>query len=266
MVRDFIDLVHDGLWSGLGLAIDSARDRLWVATSWQPMLLGGEGSAASDSGRAGVASYDLATRSLRRRLELPRSGHEPGDICLSPNGDLFVSDGRAGVVYLARADADSLETFVAKGSLVSPQGCAVDRSGERLFVADYALGIAVVRLADRSLSWLARPPDLALNGIDGMILTGGGDRLIGVQNGVEPNRVIALDLDRSGGAIVAARVLARDTLVIREPTHLTILGDSVFFIANGGFGMYDGSGRLRAGVRQEAPRIARLSLRGAPRP
>src|SRR5262249_30134801 len=92
-VTDYVDLVRDGGWTAFGLAVDATRERLWVATSWQPhntRLVRG------DSGRTGVMLYDLGRGRFVRRYDLPGLGREPGDICVGANGDLFVSDGRRG--------------------------------------------------------------------------------------------------------------------------------------------------------------------------
>ncbi len=78
----------------------------------------------ADLGRAAILQFDVASGTLRGRYELPRDGtaHEPGDIAVAPNGDLFVSDGRAGVIYVIREGSTSLDTLVRAGPLASPQG------------------------------------------------------------------------------------------------------------------------------------------------
>jgi len=257
-VSRFIDVARDGSWSPMGMAIDSARNRLWVTTEWSPV---GLTPSRADSGRSDVLQYDLGTGKLQKRYELPRDGatHEPGDIAVAPNGDLFVSDGRAGLIYVIRNSKSSLDTLVRAGPLVSPQGIASDRNGERLFVADYTLGIVAVDRRTGNVTPVPRPRDVAANGIDGLVLH--GNQLIGVQNGVTPNRLIAFDLDATHSRIVGARTLVRDTLRIREPTHLVTVGDDVYFIANGGFSMYDAQGILRPGVSQVAPVVARTRIR-----
>jgi sugar lactone lactonase YvrE len=257
-VSTFIDLARDSAWSPLGLAVDSRRNRLWVATEWSPLAIQAN---PADSGRAAVLQYDLTSGTLRRRYELPRdeTRHEPGDIAVAPNGDLLVSDGLAGVIYVIRdgkTGSSSLDTLVRAGPLVSPQGLAPDRDGTRVFVADYALGIVTVDRRSGVVARVPRPRDVAANGVDGLVLR--GDQLIGVQNGVTPNRVVAFDLDRTHSRILAAHALARDTTRIREPTHLVAAGDDIFFIANGGFGLYDERGKLKPGVTETAPAIARL--------
>jgi DNA-binding beta-propeller fold protein YncE len=240
----------------MGMAVDSARNRLWVTTEWTPVSAD---PSRADSGRADVLQYDLGSGQLRGRYEFPRDGtaHEPGDIAVAPNGDLFVSDGRAGIIYVIRDGSSSLDTLVRAGPLVSPQGIAPDRDGERLFVADYALGIVAVDRRTGAVTTVRRPNSVAANGIDGLALD--GDRLIGVQNGVTPNRLIAFDFDASHSRIVAAQTLARDTARIREPTHLVVVGGDVYYVANGGFGDYDGRGLLRPGVSQAAPVVGRVS-------
>jgi sugar lactone lactonase YvrE len=256
-VSTFIDIARDSAVSPLGLAIDAPRNRRWISTEWSPFALGAN---AADSGRASILEYDVASGELRRRFELPRgtTPHEPGDIAVAPNGDLFVSDGRAGMVYVICEGRSSIDTLVRAGPLVSPQGIAPDGDGRRLFVADYALGIITVDRRTGAVERLPRPSDVAANGVDGMILV--GDQLIGVQNGVTPNWLIAFDLDAAHSRIVGARTIARDTARIREPTHLVAVGDDVYYVANGGFGLYDERGNLRPGVTQTAPVIAGLRL------
>jgi sugar lactone lactonase YvrE len=254
-VARFIDLARDSALSPLGLAIDPQRNRLWVSTEWTPIALNAN---PADSGRAAVLRYELRSGRLRARYELPRGGgpHEPGDIAVAPNGDLFVSDGRAGVVYVIRDGSRALDTLVRSGPLVSPQGLAPDTDGKRVFVADYALGIVAFDRGTGAVAPVPRPANVAANGVDGLILA--GNSLIGVQNGVTPNRLIAFDLDPSHSRVVGARTLVRDTTRIREPTHLVAVGSEVFYIANGGFGVYDERGVLRPGASQVAPVVARF--------
>ena len=255
-ISRFVDIANAGSWSPLGMAIDSARNRLWVTTEWSPF---GLNSSRADSGRSDVLRIDLTTGAVSKRIELPRGGdHEPGDIAVVPNGDLFVSDGRAGIIYVVREGKARLDTLVRAGELVSPQGIAPDRDGRRLFVADYALGIVSVDRVSGKVQIVPRPSNVAANGIDGLILH--GDRLVGVQNGVTPNRLIAFDLDATHTRITGARTLVRDTVRINEPTHLVGVGDEIYYVANGGFGAYDAQGVLKPGVTQAAPVIARVRL------
>jgi hypothetical protein len=253
--RDFIDLQREGGWAPLGLAVDSARDRLWVTSMWMPHTLG---VSATDSGKSAVFVFDLASGRRIARHDLERGNHEPGDICVGANGDLFVSDGRTGVMYTLPVGADSLSMLVPAGQLVSPQGCAVDitSTGARVLVADYALGIASVDVTTGKVTWLPRSRAVAVTGIDGMVLS--GDQLIGAQNGIEPNRIVAIHLGPNHQSIDAVSVVAQDAELIREPTHVTMAGRDVLFVANGGFGAFDAAGKRNAGARLRAPVIGRI--------
>ena len=261
-VSPFIDIARDGSWSPMGMAIDASRNRLWVTTEWSPF---GLNSSRADSGRSDVLQYDLSTANVRARYQLPSAGgqHEPGDIAAASNGDLFISDGRAGLMYVVRDGTSTLDTLVRAGPLVSPQGVAPDTDGKRLFVADYALGIVSVDRTTGAVQVVPRPNSVAANGIDGLVLH--GDQLIGVQNGVTPHRLISFDLDAAHTRITGARALARDTVRINEPTHLVVVGDDIYYVANGGFGAYDERGQLKPGVKQAAPVIARVRLSRKPK-
>jgi len=87
-----------------------------------------------------------------------------------------------------------------------------------------------------------------------------GNCLLGVQNGVNPNRILAMRLDRGHSGIAAVAVLARDTARVSSPTHLTTVGADVLFVENGGFPNYDVKGKLLPGRIDVAPRIGRVSL------
>ena len=253
--RDFIDLKTEGGWAPLGMAIDQVRDRLWVSSMWMPHTLG---LSAADTGKSAVFLFDLANGKRVARYDLPRGNHEPGDICVGTNGDLFVSDGRAGVMYRLAVGADSLSVLVPAGQLISPQGCAVDSTGgtTRVLVADYALGIASVDVSTGKVTWLPRSRAVAVAGIDGLVLS--GDQLIGAQNGVEPNRIIAIHLGANHQSIDSVSVIAQDADAIREPTHVTMAGRDVLFVANGGFGAFDDAGKRRPEARLRAPVIGRV--------
>jgi hypothetical protein len=125
-------------------------------------------------------------------------------------------------------------------------------------VADYANGIVAVDLATSNVAIVARPTFTAVNGIDGLTIR--GNCLFGVQNGVNPNRILAMRLDHGHSGIAAVMVLARDTARITSPTHVITIGTDVLFVENSGFPNYDVKGRLLPGRIDVAPRVGRVSL------
>ena len=256
----FAPVGGDRVWAILGVAMDRARGALWATTEAVPFALG---VLPADSGRSAVLRFDLANGRLLKRYPLPTgAGHEPGDLAVLPNGDVFVSDGRAGVIYVVRAGADALETLVPPGTFISPQGPALALDGSRILVADYALGLASVDRATGRVEWLPAPADIALTGIDGLLLD--GTSLIGIQNGVTPNRIIRVNLDAAQRRVTAVTVIAQDTSLFDEPTHGVLVDGVLYVIANSGAGRFGPDGLPIKGARIVAPRIVRIPLAGEP--
>lgn len=241
----------------LGLAIDARRGLLWASAEAMPQS---RTYAPSDAGRSTLLRYDLATGRLLRRYDLPRDsiGHEPGDLVVGVNGDLYASDGRAGQIWAVRAARDTLELLGSRG-LVSPQGAAPTPDGRRLLVADYSRGIASVDTRTGVVDWLPHPATTAASGIDGLRLYRGA--LIAHQNGVTPNRVIRLGLDPAMTRVTGWSTVARDTLRIPSVTHGVIVGDTLFSIANSGWDAFNDDGTLRPNVALSAPRLVKIPLR-----
>jgi sugar lactone lactonase YvrE len=239
---EFIAGKSAGAWGMLALAVDSARSMLWATSVALPQF---EGYAAADSGKSAVLRFDLATGRLLKRYDLPPTtrGNSPGDLGIAPDGGLFVADSRSGVVYVIKPGADSLAVLVPAGTFMSPQQSAVSHDGRVLFVADYIRGLAKVDLSTGATGWVDHPRNVALSGIDGLVVAG-PNRLIAIQNGVMPNRVIELTLDASG-AVTKATVIAQTAESIREPTHGLVLGNELHFIANSGWDGFDDNGALK---------------------
>jgi DNA-binding beta-propeller fold protein YncE len=255
-VRDFIAGDAPDRWAMLALAVDLRRNRLWATTYVVPQM---SGYVPADSGRAAVLVFDLTNGTLRKRYDLPRDGaHEPGDIAVARNGDVFISDGRSTVISVIRNGSGVVSALVSAGEFMSPQGPAIAPDGRHLYVADYARGLAEVDRRTGAVRWLKHPANAALNGIDGLTLVT-ANRLLAVQNGVTPNRILSVDLDPIAGEITAVHVVARDTGIIREPTHAALVGDDLWFIANGGFSEF-GDG-VTPSPRLAPPAIMRLRVR-----
>ena len=69
-----------------------------------------------------------------------------------------------------------------------------------------------------------------LLGIDGMV-SGGPRRLLAVQNGLSPVRVIAIHLDRAGSAVARIEVLDRPDLTPGEATLAVRNGPEMAYVA-----------------------------------
>jgi hypothetical protein len=126
--------------------------------------------------------------------------------------------------------------------LGSPQGLVLDASGEYLYVADYIGGLYRLRLATGEIERVT-PLDTASDyGIDGLYRS--GNKLIAIQNGIRPNRVVGFELSDDGAAVVASRILAMNLPEFDEPNLGVIRDNEFLFIANSHWNRFDRDGGL----------------------
>ncbi len=259
--HDFVPARSAGLAGVFGMAVDSVRRTLWVATTALPRM---EGFTPADSARVGVYAYDLDTGRLKREAWLPRdsaTAHTFGDVAVAPNGDVYVSDSQAPWILKLPAGADSLERFVTHPLFRSLQGMAITSDGKTMFVADYSHGLLQVSLASRTVNPVGASPAVTVLGIDGLYWHRGA--LIGVQNGVVPARVVRFCLDPSSRSVRQLETLDRNPAVADEPTLGAIAGDSLFYVATGQWEEYDDHGERVAGTRLKPATVLALSLGSA---
>lgn len=250
---DFVAEGQDGLQAALALGVDPPRRALWVSSRAMPQMAGYRKDAPESSF---LAEYDLDSGALRRSVSAPEGGMV-ADLTVAADGTVFAADPDNGRVYVLDPKAKALRTLVERGTVRSAQGMALASDGKTLYVADYVRGIARVRVADGAVTWLAAPPDTVLTGIDGLLLA--GDWLVGIQNGVNPHRVIGLRLDPTGDALVEARVLERGHAAFDEPTLGVVVGADLYFVANSQYAHFRRDGSLDE-TRLVGPVILRTPL------
>ncbi|MGB5719136.1 MAG: hypothetical protein WBM34_00455, partial [Woeseiaceae bacterium] len=93
-------------------------------------------------------------------------------------------------------------------------------------------------------------------GIDGLYRH--GDELIVIQNGTQPNRVVAMQLGIDGLSITAGRTVAANLEEFDEPTLGLVSGSDFIFIANSHWNRFDAENRLPDGL--SGPVILRIPL------
>ncbi|WP_164011955.1 SMP-30/gluconolactonase/LRE family protein [Pyxidicoccus trucidator] len=249
---------QDGVLAALAVALSGDGRTLWVTSAAIPQM---RGFTQGDEHLAWVHAFDLASGRLQRRLGFPAGTgpHAPGDVHVTSKGEVFVSDSQQPVLYRVPPTGDTLEVFASDPLFRSPQGVAESADGRTLYVADYSHGILAVDRASRKVAEV-RPPTggATVLGIDG--LARHGDTLIGIQNGLQPARVIRMRLATEPLRIQAVEVMDRHLPEADQPTIGAVVGDELRYVANSQWEQYDDAGRLREGAVLTPPLILRLPL------
>jgi sugar lactone lactonase YvrE len=237
-------------WPMLAIKVDPSRRLVWATeVAMQGFIFAPE----SDWGRSALLCYDLKSGKLLQRIFGP-SGSALGDMALTANGDVIVSDGDGGGVYRLPAGGTALERLDG-GDFISPQTPAMHPDGKHVFVPDYVRGIGVLDIATKQVRWLSMQRRFALSGIDGLYFDRG--RLIAVQNGTSPERVVAFTLDTTLTNIESETIIERSTGTLGAPTHGVVIDKEFFYIANSGWDSIDDHGNLKPGAKPSAPRLMR---------
>ena len=249
VVHDFAKAPDD--WPMLAIKIDSKRALVWAT---EVAMQGFVFAPQSDWGRSAVLCYDLRNGKLLRRIEGPH-GSALGDLVLTENGDVIVSDGDGGGVYRVLPQTDTLERL-DNGDFVSPQTATMHPDGKHVFVPDYVRGIGILELRTKRVQWVSAEGKFALNGIDGLYFDRG--KLLAVQNGTSPERVVAFRLNPTLTRIESEKMIERSTATLGDPTHGVIVDDDFYYIANSGWDTIDEHGNLKPGAKPSAPEIMRV--------
>jgi hypothetical protein len=256
-VTDFSNAA-DGLWCAMGMQADTLRRKLWLASSALPQM---ERFDSTDEGKAGVFEFDIDSRKLLHRYTLSneREKHVLGDLTVRSDGAVFATDSRSPNIYCLLPGRDSLEVFLSGKQFWSLQGLAFSADERFLLVADYARGLFVVDVVTKQSRLLPPPSNATTLGIDGIYRD--KSRLIGVQNGINPRRIVQIELPETFDRISSFNVLVANDPTFEEPSLGTLMNGKFCFIANSQWNRIDDQGRLAPESELTGPVILSLDLR-----
>jgi outer membrane protein assembly factor BamB len=254
-------------WPTLAVSAAPGGKVLWMTANAMP---GFTGFPKEDEGKAALFAIDAQSGKVLHRFDPGITGPAVlGDMSVTEDGTVYVTDSMGGGVYRLRGNSQREKDEAAKlekiaDGLFSPQTPVLSRDGKRLFVTDYTIGVAVIDLASAGpmakASYLPHPENVAVVGLDGLYLS--GDSLIGIQNGTEPNRILRMKLNSAQTEITGAEVIEQATERMGDPTH-AVVADGWFYVsANVGWSKVEDNGKLKEGEKFTPPVLLRFPAPG----
>ncbi len=233
--HNFAEKEH-GLGSVFGMKVDPKRRHLWVCSVSTPYMMDADSNTNETSA---VYKYHLDSKQLLQSYPLNDTlPHWFGDLTLTQQGDVYISDSRANAIYRITAEKDSLELFLKSQQFLSLQGLDFDPTDHYLFVSDYVRGPFKIDLNQGTISKIqCSLPNISLKSIDGLYYF--QNSLITTQNQVYPMRVTRYYLDDHGSKVVSVKFLEKANPLLNEPTLGVIHQGAFFYVANSQWGGYD---------------------------
>jgi sugar lactone lactonase YvrE len=248
-------------WPTLAISADPKRKTLWVTASAMP---GFSGIPKEEQGKAVLMEIDPTTGKVLHRFDPATTGPAVlGDMCVTDQGTVYVTDSIGGGVYRLHGDLQTAKLEKIADGLFSPQTAVLSRDGKRLFVADYTMGIAVIDLPaagaapnlSAKVNYLPHPENVAVVGLDGLYRN--GDSLIGIQNGTEPERILRFLLNPVQTEITGDQVIHQVGQL--DPTHAVEVDGWFYATSNVGWSKVDdNTGQLKRGEKFTPPALLRF--------
>ena len=243
--RPLVKEGQDGLYDVLGIKADPHDGSVWAVSN-----------AAAESG---LFHYSAPSGELIRKYTVSSAseGHLLNDLAITSQGDVFITDSRAGTVYWVSHKTDHLEVFDPKLKVESANGIALSSDDKTLYVAGFPDGITVMDIATKSSHAIAHPQDLCLGTIDGLVYFNGS--LIAIQNGAMTHRVVRYRLSKDLNSIESFEVLERRNPLFEGITTGAIADGAFYLMANTQLDKAAG-GRIKPGAQLNPLKILRIDI------
>ena len=187
---------EDNMGSIAGLKIDYKNNILWGTFVNQPQS---KNYVDSLDGNSGIFCYNLATKKRLLNITVKKDSFENhwfGDLVLDSAGSIYASDSRAGKIYKFSALDYKPQILLSDTNIVSLQGIDFIDNENYMIFSDYSRGLFLFDRKDSIVKEIKNLTGNTLLGIDGIYFYE-KNKIIAVQNGINPQRIIEITLDES---------------------------------------------------------------------
>lgn len=247
----------NGLWSVAGMKIDAKNRILWVASASHKQM---PDLQTSEDGMTGVFKFDLNSGKLIKKYVVSNQPkpHWFGDLAIAPNGDVYATDSISPTIYVIHEAKDEIEVFTENSAFGSPQGLDFTPDGKFMLMADYAKGIFKINLSTKEVTKITPAENTTMLGIDGLYFY--QNHLIATQNGVNPQRVIKLQLSKDFERVERFEILEANNPLFDEITLGTLIGNQFYFVANSQWNALGDGGKFAAPEKLKELNILKIKL------
>ena len=259
---DFVPSGRDGLLGAFGMAIDVKTQLLWVSTSG---VAHARALDPAEKGIGGAFAFALKDGTfVSNMLSKPPAADAPrvvADLAVGPDDTVYATDSALPIIYAIPSPfsrpAHAEREWLKSEDFVSLQGIAATPDGKGLIAADYSMGIFFIDRATKAIERIDYAGGTTLLGIDGLVRN--GNTLIAVQNGIAPQRVVAITLNASGNGVAAVKVISANDPNIPEPSLGTMRGDDYCVVANAQWSRFNEDGTPKQTL--DPARVACIKLK-----
>lgn len=248
--RPFLRDQNTEFGSFFGLAYErlARNPYLFASYGWVDQTKG----LTKEEARTGILKLHPTTGEIEGNWTLPGGveGQQIADLVATGRHGVYATDGQSGKIY--RIKGETLEQLPLNVSLRSAQGIEL-LYDDTLLVADYGRGLWRIDLDTNEAHLLAVPDTVTLIGMDGLFNHRG--RLIAIQNGVSPHRVIEIETDNNYENVTGVKVLAQNLPEFDEPTLGISTLDGIMFVASSQWPKFGAGGELREGQTYNPTKI-----------
>ena len=226
-----------------GLKIDYKKNLLWGTFVHQPQSKNFEDSL---NGNSGIFCYNLITKEKLLEINVAKDSLEKhwfGDLILDSLGNVYASDSYAGKIYKFSAPDFRPQIFLSDSNIISMQGITFTNDNKYIIFADYSRGLFLYDNKTAEVNEIKNLTGNTLLGIDGIYFYG-NNKIIAVQNGINPQRIIEITLDKNYTRAIKLKALEANNPDYDDITLGTIINNYFYFIANSQWYKFAKDGRI----------------------
>lgn len=226
-----------------GLLLDKKNNNLWCTFVQQPQS---KYFTESDDGTSGILCYDLTTKKILHRIYIKKDSlgkHWFGDLTMDSNGNIYTTDSYASNIYKFSLPDYKPEIIKSNIQFRSLQGLTFTKNFQYLIFADYSNGLFRYDPLTSEIIKIKNSANNTLLGIDGIYYYK-NNRIIAVQNGTNPQRIVELSFDENFLKATGFRILEVNNPDFDDITLGTVNGNDFYFIANSQWYKFDKKGKI----------------------